>query len=124
MAHSTIHLTVGLAVGTAVFLPAAVKALRDGGKTAPAFARWIVTSWALALFAIVPSLLRYLGVPPSVCSMWWMNLFLLYPMLERMKHTGMVVGEISIALGLTLQYVLLLVALRQALRHGIRREAL
>lgn len=121
MAHSAMHFTIGLAVGTAAFLPSVVKAWRHQDTVAPAFARWIGLSWALALFAIAPSLLRHLGFPVGFCSGWWMNIFLFHPLADRLKHGGMLVGELGIATCLTLQYVLLLVALRRALTRRAAR---
>ena len=115
MAHSAMHFVIGLAAGTAVLLPSVVKAARADGKGAAAFAKWIGVSWALALFAIVPNLLRSLGVPDAICSGWWMNVFLFHPVADRLKPGGMLIGELGIALLLTFQYVLLLAALRRAL---------
>ena len=117
MAHSAMHFAIGLAVGTAAFLPSLVKAARRNGKRAPAFARWIGISWALALFAVVPNLLRGFGVPDAICSGWWMNVFLFHPLADRLKSGGMLIGELGIALLLTLQYVLLLAALYTAPKH-------
>jgi len=114
MAHSAMHFVIGLAAGTAVLLPSVVKAARRNDRLAPAFAKWIAISWALGLLAIVPSLLRGLGVPAAVCSGWWMNLFLFHPLADRLKPGGMLVGELGVALLLTLQYVLLLLALQRA----------
>ena len=113
MAHSAMHFTIGLAVGTAAFLPSVARALRRRDAVAPALARWIGASWALALFAIVPSLLRHLGVPDRVCSGWWMNVFLFHSFANRWKAGGMLIGELGVAACMTLQYVVLLVALRR-----------
>ena len=121
MAHSTMHFAIGLAVGTAALLPSVVKAARRGDKLAPPFARWIGIALALAMFAVVPNLLRSSGVPDAICSGWWMNVFLFHPLADRLKQGGMLIGELGIALILTFQYVLLLAALRRALGSRANR---
>jgi hypothetical protein len=110
------HFAIGLAAGTAVYLPSVVKALRVNDKLAPAFGKWIGTSWALALFAAVPNLLRGLGLPDSFCSGWWMNVFFFHALIDRFKPGGALIGELGIAACMTLQYGLLLVALYRT-RH-------
>ena len=122
MAHSALHLSIGLAVGTAVALPSVIRAWRRAGKMAPALARLLAVSWGLAVLSIVPSLFRNVGLPETFCSGWWMNLFLFHPLLDQLKRGGMLVGELAAAACLTFQYVLLLLALRRA-RAGIGRGA-
>ena len=113
MAHTAMHFAIGLAVGTVALLPSLAKTARRGEKLAPAFARWIGLSWALGVLAIVPNVLRALGLPEAFCAGWWMNIFFLHPLADRLKSGGMLVGELAVAACLSLQYLLLLTALHR-----------
>lgn len=117
MAHSIFHFSVGLAIGTAGFLPGVIKALKSGTKVSPAVARWLILSYGLAAAAVVPNLLRRLGLPEPVVSGWWMNLFVFHPLIDRLKQGGMLFGEVIIAACFTLQYALILVMLGKTLRR-------
>ena len=119
MADSTIHFAAGLAVGTCIFLPTIIRKIRSGEKTAAAVGQMLATSYALAAFSITPNLLRHAGLPEFFCSGWWMNLFLLNPVLDKIKPGGMLVGEILIVLFFIAHYLILLAALAMANnKHG------
>ncbi|NQT93339.1 MAG: hypothetical protein HQ559_11310 [Lentisphaerae bacterium] len=118
MAHSAFHFSLGMIVGTGALFPGVVRALRKGTKTAPAYARWLVGSASIGIYAIVPSLLRRMGVPPRVCDGWWMNLFLFHPAVQKMKAGGEIFAQGLIVFLFAAQYIALLFAIRT----GVRRE--
>ena len=93
MAHSALHFTVGAALGTAWHGPGLLRAWRAGKPLAGRFRRWLMLSYALGAFAVVPSLLGWIGVPKAVCRHWLMNVFLLHPLIARLVPTKILVGE-------------------------------
>jgi hypothetical protein len=52
-----------------------------------------------------------------------MNVFLLHPLLDRMKHGGMVPGQIALAALFAAHYALLLAAIRRHDRRVAARRA-
>ncbi|MFC1452492.1 hypothetical protein ACFLSJ_04010 [Verrucomicrobiota bacterium] len=116
MAHSTLHFSVGMIAGSAVAFHVLARAWRAGRGLARAFAAWLLVSYALGVFAVVPGLLRRLGVPDSICDGWWMNVFLFYPLINRVKPGAMTSGPIALAACFGAQYVILLAALRKLMR--------
>lgn len=121
MAHSTMHFAVGLAAGTAILLPSVLKNLKAGRKISKESGRLLLVSYALAFAAIVPNLLRHSGVPDSFCSGWWMNLFLLNPLLDKLKPGGMLIGELMIVLFFVLHYAIIIAGI---IRTRARTDAL
>ena len=118
MAHSALHFAVGLAAGTAFLLPSVLAKLRTGEKAASATGRMIASSYALGLFSVVPNILRHCGIPAAFCDGWWMNLFLFNPLIDRVKHGGLLVGEISILLMFAVHYVIILDGIMAATRRN------
>ena len=90
MAHTALHFSLGMVIGSSVMLPAVVKAWRGGERVARVTARWLVASYALGIYAVVPSLLGWVGLPAACCGGWWMNAFLLHPLLNRWFTGGMI----------------------------------
>lgn len=112
MAHTVLHFSVGLAVGTAVPLAPVVRNLVRAERKAGLLRLWIGAAYAAGLFACVPNVLRSLGIPEQVCAGWWMNIFMLHPLIDALEDGGMLVGEILLAACFTLQYLVLLLTLR------------
>jgi len=83
---------------------------------APWFGKRLITAYALGLFAIIPGILRFVGMPEHMCNGWWMNVFIFYPVINKLKPGGMLVGEALVILCFALQYALLLAALRARLK--------
>lgn len=122
MAHSVLHFSIGLAVGTAAALPPLVRAWRRQQNLAPFFARWLATAYGLGFLAIVPGLLRRLGLPGVCCDGWWMNVFLFHPLLNAMvPREDMPLAVGALAACFTLHYGLVLLALRRRQRSNRRR---
>lgn len=105
------HFTLGLAAGTCIFLPMVLRKLRAGEKCAPEIGRMIASSYAMAVFAIIPNLLRHAGLPVSFCNGWWMNLFFLNPLMDRIKPGGMLIGEIMVVVLFFVHYSITVFAL-------------
>jgi hypothetical protein len=84
--------------------------LRDA-RPSRAIGCWLLISYAAGLYAIVPSLLLHAGVPASVCSARWMNVFLLHPLLTRMKLGGTIVATAALAALFAMQHAVVLLAI-------------
>lgn len=118
MADSALHFGVGLAVGTAAMLPALARAARRRQRLSPGLGRMIIVSYGLALWAIVPNLLRSVGVPPELCSEWPMNLFLLNPLINSWHPGGQLVGEVMLIGCFVLQYGMAVAAVARSSLTG------
>lgn len=114
MAHTALHFSIGLAAGMALQAPALRRVWKQGRQLAPAVARWLLVSWAAGLWAIVPSLLRYAGLPESFCSGWWMNLFLLHPLINQFGPHGTLIGGALLVALCSFQYTLVVAAIVKA----------
>jgi len=108
MAQSTLHFAVGMAVGTAAAAPSLVRRIRGRRRTARCFLRWFALSYGLGFVAVIPSLLRHAGVARELCMRWWMNVFFLFPLIDRLQPGGMVLGEAAVLMLFGLQYVAML----------------
>jgi hypothetical protein len=116
MAHSAIHFSVGILAATALSAPSLARAFAARRGLAAAVGRWLVWSYALGLYAVIPSLLRRAGAGETFCRGWWMNLFLFHPLLAHWRG-GTVVAAAALACTFALQYGVLLGALRIASRR-------
>jgi len=116
-AHIFLHFAIGMGVGTLLALKPLVERCYLRRPLVPAFWRWFVLSYGLGGWAIMPSLLRQLGLPPAFCSGWWMNLFLLHPLIGRLHPGGMLINQVGMATLATLQYAALVVAVVAAGRR-------
>lgn len=113
MAHSTLHAAAGMAAGLAAGLPAIRAAWAARRPLARPVAAWILPGTVCSVWALVPSLLRFLGTPESVCSSPWMLVFFLHPAIASFhKWTGFV-GPALLAALLASQYLVILAAIRR-----------
>ncbi len=110
MADRLIHLSVGLLMGTLLFLPSVFRRW-SSGRLASAIARLLVASFVMGVFAVIPNILRFLGCPDGFCSGWWMNIFLFHSLLDRVRPGGLLVGGVLVVVCFALQYGLLLLAI-------------
>lgn len=117
MTDSTLHFALGMLTGMILFIHPVIRNKIAGRKLAPAFKTWLIMSYCLAVFAIIPNILRRIGVPDTICNGWWMNVFLLHPLINGLKNGGMVIGRIGIITCFTIQYILLLTAIRLQLHR-------
>jgi len=116
MAQSTLHLSFGALLGTLISLPPLWRAWRGRLPVARAIARWCLLSWALGFHAVIPSIVRRLSGNPDIGSSPGWNLFLFYPLLDRLPLPGILAGELAAAAVFGLQYAVILLAIRRARR--------
>lgn len=116
MAHSALHFSLGMILGTGLFLPRVFRVWKKSTNMARPYARWLVGSAVLGVYAIVPSLLRRIGLSDHFCEGWWMNLFLLHAALQKMKAGGEIFAQALIFFLFAVQYVALLAAIRRIRR--------
>ncbi len=122
MAHSTLHFAAGMAVASVFTLPPLLAAWWRRRPLARPFARWCLTSYAVGIFAVVPGILRRLGVPDAICDHPRMNIFLLYPWINDVKPGAVTSGPLIMGAMLGGQYLLLLAALMLARRRLTQRN--
>ena len=116
MAESVFHFAVGMAIGTAAFMPGLVCRFKVGERLSAFFARWFAVSFGLAIFAIIPGLLVRIGLPSRFLDAWWMNVFVLFPALNKFKHGGFIVGTALILACGAVMYLSLLLAIARRRR--------
>ena len=119
MAHAALHFSLGMTVAAAATLPHLIHAVRSGVGVASSFRNWVFWSYATGVFGIAPSLLRAIGCPAFFCEGWWMNVFLLHPLLSGMKAGGTIAGPAVLGFCFAAQYATALAILR---RQILRRR--
>jgi hypothetical protein len=124
MAHSTLHFAAGMAVGSAVTLPPLLIAWARGEQLSRHFTRAFAASYAAGVYAVVPAILRNLGVPDAVCDGRWMNVFLLYPWINAVKPGATTMGPLVLGACLAAQYGMLILALARARMRVIGHRSL
>ena len=73
----------------------------------------MVVAYGLGVYAVVPNLLRRAGVPHDVCEGWYMNVFLLSSLLNRLVQGGTIYGPFVMGTLIAAQYAVLLLAIRR-----------
>lgn len=114
MASAPFHFAVGAVTGMAILAPRLGKAWTARTGLAPATRSWLATSWACGVAAALPSLLRYAGVPESITTGPWMNLFFLHPWLNHVLPRTELLGGMAMGACIAFQYAWLLLALHRA----------
>lgn len=112
-AHITLHF--GLGMWVAMLCTASVLKARwtEGSPLSLLLGRWLALAYLVGVFAAAPNIMYWIGIPETVCSGWWMNVFLLHPLIDRIKPGGMLIGQLLLAGAYLVQYPVLLAALRQ-----------
>ena len=118
MMHSTLHFGLGMAAATAWRGPGLLKAWRTERPVARLLGSWLAASYVLGAFGIVPNLLRRAGVPHDVCEAWYMNVFFLSPLWNRLLAGGHIYGPAILTALLGAQYAILLLAIKRAGRRA------
>ena len=113
MTASTAHFALGMAVGSAVAVPLLWRQWQKRGRLSAALGRWLLWSYGLGLYAVVPGILLRCGLPGTFCRGAWMNVFLLHPLLDRTGAGGMYKGAALIGALFAAQYFLILLAIRR-----------
>ena len=114
MADSAMHFGIGLAAGAVSGVPFLRAAFRE--EMSRNSATWLSISYAVGAAAVIPSLLGILGVPESVTSGWYMNVFLFHPIIDQLKSGGALVGETLVVSCFLFQYLMMLLLLRRRLK--------
>jgi len=102
-----------MAAGTAVAAPRLWRQWRARRPMAAAIRRWLLWSYGLGLYAVIPNILLRCGLPDALCRAWWANVFLLHPLLDAMGAGGMYKGAAATAALFATQYLLILAAIRR-----------
>jgi hypothetical protein len=121
VSHVGIHFALGMLLG---WLTGAIRVARvwmRNGRLAPVFRNVLLLSYALGLTAVFPSLLGYAGVPETVTSSPWMNVFLFHPWLRAHHPGGTIVGAAFVFACFVVPYAVLLAAIayRRACRPSV-----
>lgn len=111
MAHAALHFAAGMTVGMVLLAPRLKQAWETRTQVYPTVKWWILAAWGLGFFAIIPSLLRYAGLPESFCSGWWMNGFLLHPLVNRLLPQNLILASFVFGGLIALQYLVILAAI-------------
>ena len=114
MADASLHFAAGLALGMALATPRLRQAWSQRHVLAPAMLRGMTLSWGLGLWAVTPSLLRYAGMPDAFCQGWWMNLFLLHPLINRWGPHATIIGAVALVSCIAFQYGTILAGILRA----------
>ena len=122
MAHSAVHFSTGLWLGTLLHLKPFVTALVKRTRLAPRLGRMLLWSYGLAVYAMLPGILENIGVPDAVCHGWWMNIFIFHHLLDVLEKEGLIVGAAGILSGFACHYTLLMTALVVARRRRHRQQ--
>mgnify|MGYP001185576214 CR=1 FL=1 len=111
-AHVTLHFGLGMLL--AMFITAS--RLRSDWTTeahrSRSLGRWLLIAYLGGIYAAAPNLMYGIGVPESICNGWWMNIFLLHPLIDGVKPGGMLIGQFLLATAYLFQYVVALSALK------------
>ncbi len=117
MAHSAMHFGLGALAGASAGLPLLRRALRK--DTAKYSAIWVLLTYGVGAFAVIPSLLSLLGVPEPATAYWTMNLFLFHPLIDRVKSGGKLIGEMLIVSCFLFQYAIMMILLWRTRKQKI-----
>jgi hypothetical protein len=120
MAQSTLHLSFGMLIGTLLSIRPLWRAWVQDRPVARPIARWCLITLAMGIIAVIPALVRRLGDNPDIGRGAGWNLFLFYPLLDRLPLPSILAGELAAAGLFALQYAVILLAIRRAYRHTIR----
>jgi hypothetical protein len=118
MAHSTLHFSAGWILGSIFTAPSLARAWAGRQHLSLRFRNWFLVSYAMGIYAVMPGILRRLGVPDAVCDGWWMNIFVLYPLINDIKRGAVTSGPLMLGACLGFQYVLLVAAVWRCRRRG------
>lgn len=114
MASAPFHFAVGAVAGMAVLAPRLAKAWESRSGLAPTTRFWLLASWSCGVASALPSLLRYAGVPESVTTGPWMNVFFLHPWINQWLPRTELLGGAAMGACIACQYAWILLAIRRA----------
>ena len=110
MAHSTLHFSLGWILGSLAFFVSSLQIWLNGCMS-DWFKKWFAWSLAFGIFSVIPGVFILFGMPKSFCTGWWMNIFVLHPLLDELKPGGITLGPLLLGACLGGQYMLIVAAL-------------
>lgn len=116
MAHAALHFAAGMTAGMVLLAPRLKQAWQTRSHLYAAVKWWILAAWGLGFTAIIPSLLKYAGLPESFCSGWWMNVFLLHPLINHFLPQNLILASFIFGSLIAFQYLIIVAAI-QRLKH-------
>ncbi len=121
MASSTLHFSVGMLLGSLFTIPAVVHAWHQKGPVAYPLVKWCLLSILFGIYAVIPAIVRRIGDSPETGSHAVWNLFIFYPVIERLHLPGILAGELICIAIFSLQYATILLAILRARKHPFRQ---
>ncbi len=115
---STLHFALGMALGMLIVLRPIYRAWIQAKPLSTLIARGMLLSYGLGIYSTIPAITRRLTGNTQTGSATGWNLFLFYPLFDRLPIPSIFVGEMAMALLFMLQYAIILLALRRA-RTGL-----
>ena len=117
MAQSTLHFAFGMAAGSAWALPALWRKWIQKSPVSGAIARWLLLAYGMGLYATLPSILRRISGDAEWATAGWTQIFLLYPLIERLNTPSIALGELAIVACFAAQYAIIILAIHRAKRQ-------
>lgn len=124
MAHVTMHFALGVALATLIQFGKIRRILGSPdkiGNRSDIAALWMLWSYAWGVFASVPNLLKAAGSPEWFYRGWWMNVFLLHPLIDQYKDGGILWGATGIVGCFAIHYGVILIALSRSMKDSSSR---
>lgn len=118
MAHAALHFAAGMTAGMILMAPRLRRAWQQRAQLYPAVRWWLLAAWGLGVTATIPSLLKYAGAPEAFCSGWWMNLFLLHPLINRMLPQNLILASFTFGGLIAFQYLVILASILRLRNRG------
>lgn len=100
-----------MVAGMTVLTPLLHRNWQSGRRLTPSVMRWLLTSWGAGIWAVIPSLLHYAGLPESFSGGWWMNLFMFHPLINQHGPHATIIGAALMVVTFILQYTVIVAAI-------------
>ncbi len=111
MAQSTLHFSLGMIVASAFHLRPLLRAWCQHKPLAGLIGCWILWSYMLGLYAVFPAIVRRITDADLSRPIW--NVFLFYPLIDRLPLPSIILGDLLTGGVIALQYGLMLLAIYQ-----------
>lgn len=111
-AHVYLHFSLGLLLGAFISFKGVLRSWSLRQPLAKPIGWWILCTYCGGFFAIIPSVCRLAHLPEAFCRGWWMNLFVLHPLVDQlMAGRGLLVGELLIVGIFGMQYMVIILTI-------------
>lgn len=111
MAQSTLHFSFGMFVGSLIMLPRLWRRWIKNKPISITIGYWIIISVILGTYATIPGIIRRLFDCGDWAAYWWVNIFLFYPLIDKLNLPSIALGELCAASIFAAQYALILFAI-------------